>query len=352
MQPIRLRKELPFIEWPQEIRRRWDAAFVKGDFFDDGGPGAHLQPATRAALKSACGRFLRYLDLEGRELNAKMPQQHVNPTVLAAYVDYRRSSCSDYSIAIELHQVRHALRLIFPSVDWTWLLNATKRIARQAKPRSAKHHLITSERLYILGLELMDEAIAIANTSGLVSKECAFLYRDGLIILLLAVIPLRRRTLTALRVGKHLIRSGTLWALDIPAEDTKTAEPIEFLLSTTLSARIDLYLEKFRTRIPRAATHDGLWVSNKGRPMDDGTIYDTVQRRTRKAFGFGVSLHRFRHAALTFWSIHDPKNIRAGKDLLGHRSFGTTEKFYIMTQSRVAGRILANAWDKLRGKSS
>ncbi len=43
MKPIRLRKELPFVEWPREIRRRWDAAFAKGDdFLDDGGPGAHL----------------------------------------------------------------------------------------------------------------------------------------------------------------------------------------------------------------------------------------------------------------------------------------------------------------------
>lgn len=77
--------------------------------------------------------------------------------------------------------------------------------------------------------------------------------------------------------------------------------------------------------------------------MDDGSIYDAVRRRTRKAFGFAVNLHSFRHAALTFWSIHDPKNILGGKDLLWHRSFSTTEKFYIMTQSRVAGRVLADA---------
>ena len=39
MKPIRLRKELPFVEWPQEIRRRWETAFAKGDdFLDDGGP--------------------------------------------------------------------------------------------------------------------------------------------------------------------------------------------------------------------------------------------------------------------------------------------------------------------------
>lgn len=344
MKPIRLRKELPFVEWPPEIRHRWDAAFVEGDILDDDGPGAHLRPASRVALKSACGRFLRYLHLEGRELNAGSPQKNINPTLLASYVSYRRENCSDRSVAIDLHHLRLALRLIFPGVDWTWLLNATKRIAQQAKPAPPKHHLITSERLYLLGLELMDQAIEMVDASAVVSKECAFQYRDGLIILLLAVIPLRRRTLTALRVGEQLVRSGNLWALDIPAEDTKTAEPIEFLMSETLSSRIDLYLEKFRGRIPRANTHDGLWVSNKGYPMDDGTIYDMVRRRTREAFGFGVNLHRFRHAALTFWSIHDPKNIRGGKDLLGHRSFGTTEKFYIITQSRMAGRVLADAW--------
>ena len=118
MQAIHMPKGLPFIEWPQEIRRRWDAAFAKGDFLDEGGPGAHLQPTSRAALKSACGRFLRYLSLEGCELDAEAPEQHINPKVLTAYVEYRRTSCSDRSVAIELHHLRLALRLIFPQVDW------------------------------------------------------------------------------------------------------------------------------------------------------------------------------------------------------------------------------------------
>src|SRR6478736_2478120 len=68
-----------------------------------------------------------------------------------------------------------------------------------------------------------------------------------------------------------------------------------------------------------------------------------ARRRTRKAFGFSVNLHRFRHAAVTFWSIHDPRNVRGAKDLLGHASFATTEKHYIMAQSRMAGRALALA---------
>ena len=231
MKPIRLRKELPFVEWPQEIRYLWETAFAEGDdFLDDGGPGAHLQPTSRAALRSACGRFLRYLELEGCDLDVEAPEKQINPKLLRAYVEYRRPSCSDRTIAIELNHVRLAFRLIFPQVDWTWLLNATKRIAGQSKQKPAKHHLVTSDEFYVLGLELMNVAIEAAKALSMVSKVCAFQYRDGLIIALLAVIPLHRRTLTALRMGVQLIRSGNLWALDIPAADMKMAEPVEFLI--------------------------------------------------------------------------------------------------------------------------
>jgi integrase len=323
--------------------------FVNGDFLDEDGPGAHLAPATRATRQWACGSFFRYLQNQRLRFDVDAPQDAINPKVLAAFVKHRRKSCSDSAIAAELHHLRLGLGLIFPGIDLRWLLTAAKRIARQAKPRANKHHLITSDRLYRLRLELMDGAIQTAAANETISKDCAFQYRDGLIIFLLALIPLRRRTLTALQIGKHLVRFGSSWVLDIPADDLKSAEPMEFVLPATLCGCIDVYLEKFRLRIPGALTHNGLWVSNKGGPMDDGAIYDAVRRRTRAALGFGVNLHRFRHAALTFWSIHDPENIRGGKDLLGHRSFGTTEKYYIMAQSRMAGRVLANSWQERGG---
>jgi integrase len=154
---------------------------------------------------------------------------------------------------------------------------------------------------------------------------------------------MRRRTLAALRIGHQLVKSGELCDLDIPGEDVKTRRPVQFPISTDLSRRIDLYLDKFRRRIPGSDKHTGLWASERGRPMDDGTIYDTIRRRTKTAFGFPVNLHRFRPAAGNLWSIHDAANVRGVKDLLGHASFDTTERHYIMAQSRVAGRALARA---------
>ena len=61
-----------------------------------------------------------------------------------------------------------------------------------------------------------------------------------------------------------------------------------------------------------------------------------------------MNLHRFRHAAATFWSIRDPVNVRGAKDLLGQAAFGITETHYIMAQSRLAGRALAHAVDAAR----
>ena len=160
---------------------------------------------------------------------------------------------------------------------------------------------------------------------------------------------MRRRTLTALRIGEHLVKTGEFWSLDVPEVDTKTKDELDYAISETISVRIDEYLERFRPCIPGAKKHSGLWASNKGCPMSDDAIYAAVFNRTKKALGFGVNLHRFRHAAGSLWSIQDPENVRGVKDLLGHASFNNmTEKYYIMSHSRIAGRKLAQALDAIR----
>jgi site-specific recombinase XerD len=40
--------------------------------------------------------------------------------------------------------------------------------------------------------------------------------------------------------------------------------------------------------------------------------------------------------------------VKGVKDLLGHASFATTQKHYIMAQSRLAGRVFARAIDTVR----
>jgi integrase/recombinase XerD len=336
-------RQLPCGEWPNEDRASWEAAFRAGEFLDEEGDGAHLAPTSRAALKATYGRFLGFIDGRHPHVLVLPIAERVDRRIIAAYVEQLRQTRQDSSIATELHQLRRSLKLLCQGGNWSWLHTVTKRIDAQARPNARRYQFVTSERLYALGLELMNGAMKEFDQGGSISKATAFDYRDGLLIALLAAVPLRRGTLAALRIGTHLVKSGNAWALDIPAADTKTRKALEFPLSPVVSNFIDIYIKSFRTRIPGSRVHDGVWASNKGRPMDDGAIYDMVCRRTREAFGFAVNLHRFRHAGATFWSIQDPTNVRGAKDLLGHASFDMTESFYSMAQSRVAGRVFAQA---------
>jgi len=346
------KKHLPFCAWPAEDRVLWVAAFADDDVFDEERRGAHLAEATKIGLRTAYARFLGFLASEDPERLRLTAEARVDRDSIKTFVKHLRQSCRDTSVMSVLHMLRLALGLICPETDWSWLKTITKRINAQARPRSDRARGITSIQLYVIGLQLMAEAENAALATGQVTREDALTYRDGLIIALLAAVPLRKRTVTALTINQHLVKIGDCWLLDIPAADTKTRHPLEFPISDALSERIDLYLARFRSAIAGANTHQGLWPSARAKPMSGGSIYDAVRRRTTEALGFPVNLHRFRLAAGNLWSISDPVNVRGVKDLLGQTHFGTTEKHYIGAQSRLAGRALARVLRSPQHKGS
>jgi integrase/recombinase XerD len=338
---------LDYSNWPTIDQALWKTAFAPAtDPFDDGGPGAHLSERTIHHLRYTYGKFLYFLSVEHRELLKRDPVERVDGKIIKEFVKWQPASCGGMTISIYLYHLWLALRTLYPRNNWSWLLRISNRIKGRAKVKRQQHHLVTSEKLYDLGMNLMDGALSSDKPPTSWRVQTAF--RDGLIIALLALIPLRRRTLEALRIGKQLVRSGEYWLLEIPAEDVKTKRPLDYPLSLELSRRIDIYVNQIRSRTAGANTHDYLWASSRGRPLRGQLIYNAVRRRTRKALGFPINLHRFRLAAATFWSMQDPTNVRGAKDLLGHASFATTEKYYIMAQSRLAGRALARAIDGLR----
>ena len=174
---------------------------------------------------------------------------------------------NDISLAADLGSLRGTLKLICPNTDWSWLQSIANRTRRGRPPPARKYNLVTSDRLYALGIELMDNAVTAADAVGRTGTRQAIQYRDGLIISTLAMIPLRRGTLAALQIGRHLIKVGDHWELDIPAADTKTRRPLDYSIPKDLSARIDLYLERFRSRIRGSDKHAGLWPSHHSIPM-------------------------------------------------------------------------------------
>jgi len=62
----------------------------------------------------------------------------------------------------------------------------------------------------------------------------------------------------------------------------------------------------------------------------------TLSADAPKKLRICVNLHRFRHAAATFWSIRDPVNVRGSKDCLAKRRLDDRKALH-MAQSRLAG---------------
>jgi integrase len=344
------KKHLPFDAWPDEDRALCSVAFQDGDPFAEESRAAQMSTATRIGLRAAHARFLGFLTLEDPARLGVPMEARVDRNSIKAFVKHLRQSCRDTTVASTLHKLRLFLRLVSSEREWSWLKTIEKRIAAQATPKFDPCQEITSATLFALGLQLMAEAENSARLAGRITKEQALTYRDGLIIALLAAVPLRKRTFAALTTDRHLVKVGSGWLLDIPAADTKTQRALEFPIPDRLSEPLGLYLTKFRVEIRGANQHQGLWPSAKGCPMVGGAIYDAVRRRTFERLGVPVNLHHFRAAAGNLWSISDPVNVRGAKDLLGHADFKTTERHYLGARSRMAGRAFARVLRSPRQK--
>ena len=111
-----------------------------------------------------------------------------------------------------------------------------------------------------------------------------------------------------------------------------------------LAAPLEQYLERWRPLLARM-THrwtrpvgNALWISSSGSPMTMQAIYDRVVARTKAAFGKPINPHAFRDIAATTIADVDPEHVRIAAQILGHRSFATTERHYIHAKMMAATR--------------
>src|SRR5215211_7941439 len=189
----RMRVSLRVEHWPAADRDAWLALFTTGDLFDEQSRGAHLAPRTRTSLENVYGRWLGFLARTEPTALAEPCGARVTRERVMAFAQHLAETNIASSVAGQLRHVRGALRLLAADQDWAWLLTIAKRIEARAERRSKRHRLRTSDELFVLGFRLMQEGEAALQESGRITKEAALTYRDGLIIALLSVAPMRRR---------------------------------------------------------------------------------------------------------------------------------------------------------------
>jgi hypothetical protein len=329
-------KHLRVADWPPGDWEQLQAAFEPGDIFDDDRPpGAHLSVRTQQGIIMANRRWLGFL--RDRDPHAlKLPaEQRITFERVKAYVTHMAETTAMMSVATQIDGLLYVARMIAPNSDWAWLRTIKQRLHGLAKASDRYDHLQSPHRTLDLGIRLMTESKLMARDPHY-RRELQ--YRDGLIIALLSLWPIRRRSLTSLTVSGHVRRSTDQIQLLLHPEDNKSRRPEAFIVPDELQAHLEYYLDVVRPRLMRDKSHHGLWISQQKTMMTDGAIYDAVTRVTEKEFGMPMALHDFRRAAATFIATDHPDLIGLIPGVLQHVNPDVSDQHYNLARSTEASR--------------
>jgi hypothetical protein len=320
----------PMAEWPETYRAQWDRALAPADFLDEPGGAAHWSPASVRKTAKGFGYFLAWAAKQHLPVGAAL-QTLVAPDAVRSYLGTLQTARAGYTVACRAQELYDAVRVMAPEQDWTWLLDAVKAAEARAYGIRDKHgRLRPAPALEALGLRLMDEA---GQSDRLTILQRAVLYRDGLIIALLARRPLRIRNFAALRLGVDLVETAGEWRIAIPARETKSKRALEAAVPEVLVAHLLCYIERHRPvllaqRGQHQRAEDHLWIAETGQPLAEISLHYRVRQHTAEAFGAPIPPHWFRDAATTLIVLGDPVHAMITKGLLGHATPDIAEQHY------------------------
>jgi site-specific recombinase XerD len=331
---------LPVEDWPIPDREAWAAAIHTGDLLEPGGLAGHWAAASRRKISSGYGRYLVWLQARGLLDPCCPPADRVTRERVADYVDHLLAVNRGYTVLCRAQELYDAMRVMAPDQDWAWLRRIGSAIRSRTQPAKSKEGRVQApDRLVNLGMELMARADAATDLTPL---QRAVLFRDGLMIALLAYRPIRISDFAAIAIGRHLVQQGRRYWLKI--EETKTRRILEVAIPAAVQPGLERYLQHHRVilltganRRPAAKT-DALWVSETATPMAAISIHNRFRKHTKGAFGVAISPHLFRDSAATAIATDGPAHVRAIMPVLGHSRLATSETHYNHARSLDASR--------------
>jgi integrase len=341
--PARL--HLPFEQWPAADRHLWEAATNGNDPFSDA-TGTRLAVTSKNQYLFAWRRFLGFLSIEEKPALGLSAHERLTKDRIRSFADHLAKTHIPRSVAIQIDALYKAARVMMPDLDLSWLKLMKARLHSVAPLQRASGPVITSVQILQVGQQLMDSHDP--KTEDRLTLAPAIRYRDGLMISLLAFLPLGRKNLAALEIDRHLIGEGTNRFIFIPAAETKTRTPIEFAIPELFLPYLDVYLRIVRPRILNNPKCKALWVSPRGGALRDGAIGEIVSRHTMAVLGIRLTPHDTRDAAATTWALAAPSKIGVSRDLLSHSDLRTTQKHYNRANGVQASRTLAKVLQGVR----
>src|SRR5262249_24431230 len=156
---------------------------------------------TLADLKRRYGCFLDFLDRSGLLHRSAPAAGQVNPENVGKYIGELNERVGSVTIYGSIHKLRRASQLLNPRGEFRWLTELEKDLALVMRPRSKADRLVLTEVLVEACLTLMLEAEGSTSLSPL-GKDRQF--RDGLMVAMLALHPIRLKNFASLEIGRNL----------------------------------------------------------------------------------------------------------------------------------------------------
>jgi integrase/recombinase XerD len=331
--------------WPEPDGTRWRRGLSPASLLDVTGHAAKWREGTISKVGRAYATYLHWLETTGQLNDDEPPEQRFTPVRLDAYCAYHEPSVEPTTIRSQLTDLVRALSVLAPKANVTFIRRRSYCYPKCGDRLVKRQRMQESAALLQLGLDLMN----LAESAATPTRRHALLYRDGLMIALLACRLMRLRNLTSIEIGRHLTELDGCWSLEFSGAETKNHRQWINLWPKRLVPHLLKYLEIYRPLLVNGRYEgNSLWISLRYGPLTDNGIYYAITTRTRDAFGWPINPHLFRDAAATSLAIHDPANVKLSRHVLGHGNYRTSEESYNQAQSIQASASLNAAMEKLR----
>ena len=332
-------RSLPIELWPEADRTAWISACQPSQRLKRGGAASHMKVITRDDLARRYGYFLDCLDRRGLlDLN-NAAGALVTPEKVDAYLQELTARVGSVTVQGSIYKLRRACELIDPARDLSWLIDLENDLALVMRPRSKSNRWVLTEVLVEAGLTLITEA---ENSRKMSKLARARQVRNGLMVAMLAMHPIRLKNFASLKIGRNFVEIKGSWWIALSAAETKEDRPDERRIDDLLQPALNRYLKKYRPLLAGAdQSTAAFWLSsNDGAPMSYAGVERVITETTRTTVGVAVSPHLFRTAIASSAAIHGGANRYLASALLHHTDYRVTEEHYTRASSISAGESL------------
>ena len=339
-------RSLPVAEWPYADRQAWEEACRPRIRLKPGGRASYLAPISRAEFTRRYGAFLGFLQRIGRlDIHAR-PAAHTTPSNVAAYIAELNGRVRSVTVWNCVYKLRRASELLDTSADFCWLLEIERDLALVMVPRSKFDRVVLSERLVEGGLTLLAQAESSSKSAFQFAKQV----RNGLLIAVLAVCPIRIKNFASLTIGESFKKIGDSWWITLAAAETKTGNLEERRVAEFLNRAIDIYLDQARpVLIGNKSISNPLWISSRtGGQFTTKNLGTLISKITLQTIGVDVSPHLFRTAAATTAAMYGKETPYLASALLGHTDPRVTHEHYNRASSVQAANLYGSILEQYR----